>query len=398
MSKHSSVDRDSFQQFLASAFAVQESHLDSRFLADIMGVQRLVTKGDLGIDGVMNLVVDSARDVAGAAGVAIGLIEGDELIFRAAGGTSGPRVGSRLPASLTASAKNSGGREILRVENAETDTRIEGAVCRQFGALSLLILPIYRDRAVAGVFQILFGEPHAFEDCEVRKYRLMAGLVETAIYQDILGEQGDLGAPILGSSDTLEVIPLAGYGDEEGTIFSFLGDASFRERCGAVLAAIRRFPRFSNPRRFATNMVRRTTEVIANKPLRSLGLAAVAIGLGLTFWIAHGSRDQARERGAPGSVGSTAVTRTQPRDFGTEAAPKKPSGAVAARTARLTAVTRRVPGRGEVDYFGDDVTVRHFTSQPARPRSVAASRVAYIGDDVTVHYFKPKAGPSSQSR
>jgi len=67
-------------------------------LSAIMEVERLVTRGELGVDGAMLLIVESARDVANAAGVAIGLLEGDQLIYRAGSGTSAPSIGSRVTA------------------------------------------------------------------------------------------------------------------------------------------------------------------------------------------------------------------------------------------------------------------------------------------------------------
>jgi 3-deoxy-D-manno-octulosonate 8-phosphate phosphatase KdsC-like HAD superfamily phosphatase len=54
-------------------------------------------------------------------------------------------------------------------------------------------------------------------------------------------------------------------------------------------------------------------------------------------------------------------------------------------------------GKNEVDYIGDDVTVRYFTYRPApQRRRVAESRIAYIGDDVTVRYFTPKLAVKAQ--
>ena len=47
-------------------------------------------------------------------------------------------------------------------------------------------------------------------------------------------------------------------------------------------------------------------------------------------------------------------------------------------------------GENEVDYVGEDVTIRYFTSKPAPRRRVRESQVAYFGDDVTVYYFRPK--------
>jgi hypothetical protein len=44
----------------------------------------------------------------------------------------------------------------------------------------------------------------------------------------------------------------------------------------------------------------------------------------------------------------------------------------------------------EVDYIGEDVTVRFFNDKPAPKRAqLPRARVAHIGNDVTVRYFTP---------
>src|SRR5260370_11649375 len=86
-------------------------------------------------------------------------------------------------ATLSVPADTTVGREILRVEDAETDTRIQAEICRQFGAKSLLILLIYHEQSVAGVLEVFFSDAHAFQDCEVRAYRLMSGLIGEAMSQ-----------------------------------------------------------------------------------------------------------------------------------------------------------------------------------------------------------------------
>ena len=49
----SSFDRETLQQFLANAFAVQESRINTQSLSDIMQVQRAVASGKLTLDGAM---------------------------------------------------------------------------------------------------------------------------------------------------------------------------------------------------------------------------------------------------------------------------------------------------------------------------------------------------------
>jgi len=80
---YSSLDRRSFQRLLANAFAVQESQVDSQSLSAINEVHRLIGKGALDVDGAIHLIVDCARKVANATGVAVGLLKGDQLVYRA---------------------------------------------------------------------------------------------------------------------------------------------------------------------------------------------------------------------------------------------------------------------------------------------------------------------------
>jgi len=412
MTAPSSVDRESFQRFLASAFAVQESEIDSRFLSSFLGVQRSVGGGDLGIDGVMNLVVDSARDVADAAGVAIGLLERDQLVYRAGSGCSELWIGVRFAASLTVSSKAADSREILRVENARTDSRVEGAICRQFGAESLLILPIYRDRLLAGVMEILFSEPHEFQDSEVRMYRLMARLIEEAMcrpVQAVRNSPAEVPAEVPAKVPAVRKIieetrRRSEHFTERSRIFySAVKDSVLRRRQAALTAA-RQSPALRWPGLLAKNMVQRAAEVFASKPLRSLALSAVAIGLGLTFWMSHSGRGPASRWESPAPSKSTAVRTFQPD--------VKPVDATRGRLEPIPAPVIPVPnhearlvkqrnrrvrvGQTEVVHIGDDVTVRHFTRTP--PRQRAASQVAHFGEDVTVRYLTPKPVVSSKSQ
>jgi hypothetical protein len=181
MSSRFNLDHESFQNLLANAFVIQESGVDVHSLSAVIKLQRTIGSGEVDEQGAMNLVADRARDVANAAGIAVALLTGDELVYRAGSGMAAPYVGRRVTAILSVSQSREGGAEILRVENCDTDTRIEAVICREFGAKSLLILPIYRESRVAGVQMVLFTEPHIFQERELRGYRLMASLLGDAI-------------------------------------------------------------------------------------------------------------------------------------------------------------------------------------------------------------------------
>ena len=412
MSTDSSLDRNSFQRFLANAFAVQESQIDGQMLSAIMEVQRLLSRGDLGLDGALFLIVESAREVANAAGVAIGLLKGDQLIYRAGSGCSSTYIGSRVTASLTASANARTKREILRVENAQADTRIEAAICRQFGAQSLLILPIYLDPALAGVLEVLFSEAHAFQDREVRAYRLMAGLIEAALLQASQLEGKD--------KQTAESPAMAHALEQDMFLTEQLlnhnesmlekGKQAIHRHCGAVLAAVGELRILRQPSLLATRMVQRAKEIPWHKPPLSVTLAGVATVVMLSFWIASGGgRDPGSSLGSSDPSGAIAPDQQElfepgkvvPVEGTSRTSKVHPGRRVSRNEPRLarTRVRRGQVGKNEVEYIGKDVTVRHFRYKPAaQPRVTGTNRVAYIGEDVTVRYFTAKPAAPSANR
>jgi hypothetical protein len=329
------------------------------------------------------------------------LLEGNQLVYRAGSGCAALWLGVRFAASLTVSSKDMDRREILRVENARTDTRIEGAICRQFGAESLLILPIYRDRLLAGVMEILFREPHAFQDGEVRVYRLLAGLIEEAMGRAAQAEQ-KLPTAMPAVGNTFEEAPTSRHYIREKRpilLLHSVGKSIFR-RCGAGLTAAwesSAFRPFRRPRLLAEVKVQRATDIFANKPIRNLAWCAVVTALGLTFWMAHGGRGR-DSWGSPGPTKSPAVSSFQPDVKPVHKTSKgqfEPIPVHEAKPAQLKNPRVRVP-HNEIEYIGDDVTVRHFNYKPARQQT--SGRVAHIGKDVTVRYFTPKPALSYESR
>jgi hypothetical protein len=395
MNANNSLDRESFQRLLASAFAVQESQIDPPLLSGIMEVQRLIKKRELGVDAVMPLVVDSARDLANAAGVAVGLLEGNQVVYRAGSGCSAANIGSRVKASLTLPPNTRLSREILRVEDVDADTRIEASICRQFGARSLLILPLYHSRALAGVLEVLFSEAHIFQDREVRTYRLMAGLIESAMEEGGQVEREHLKADLVFPHAVDEITPHGGGFLKDYRAMSSSRTQVLYQRCRAALAMLKESSTLRRPRALAKTWLQRAQEVSWNRRRRTIALAAGIAAFALVFWAAYG-RGPALHLGSstpPGSGGD--IEHSDPFD-----SVKAKSAGGTIRTAvpgsgqqpalARTKVRRIRVGQNEVEYIGDDVTVRHFAYKPATLRGgVKASRVAHFGSDVTVRYFTP---------
>jgi hypothetical protein len=390
MSDHSTVDQDTFQQLLASTFAVQESQISSQSLSAVMEVQRMLRNGDLDVEGAMHRLVESARNAANATGVAVAILKGGQLIYRAGSGSAAPYVGRQVAASLTVSADVDRSREILRVEDAQTDTRIEAAICRQFGAQSLLILPIYGVRGLAGVLEVLFSEAHAFQHGEVRTYQLIARQIESAILQAQPLEQKT--KPVTQLPNTPHTVAEVaaqreGSLNEIGSLPVPSSRNSLSQRYGAALAAASQLLIRDHSARLAKKM-QIAKDVPWHKRQWTLALAFLAMAVGLTCWIAYNSRRPVLHPESSARPAPTAID-SQARSNASEAPPENATAAVDRSVKPAMPRVQRVQvGKNEVDYIGEDVTVRYFT-YPTKPqrKPLVNGRVVYIGDDVTVRYF-----------
>src|SRR5215469_7829260 len=200
MKNSASFDPEPLQTLLASAYMVQGSGMSPQVLARIMQIQKSIETREFDLNEVMDAIAQQVRHIAPASGVAIALLRKGQLVYDAGCGSAATYVGRSVAATLSTSGSHAIPSEILRVENADNDPRIQAAICRQFGAKSLLILPVRTKGTVTAVLQIVFDEAHFFADEEVRAYWVFAGLIgdtirasqpstEVSAQQAVVGEQ-----------------------------------------------------------------------------------------------------------------------------------------------------------------------------------------------------------------
>jgi GAF domain len=185
------LDAGSFQQLLAAAYVVQ-AHNDraagrkrkadaTNTLSEIAETQRLIQTQQLDLEAAAKLIAERLQGITNASGVAVGIVEGDDLAYRAATGSAAAEAGSRVPldSSLSANCLRSG--QILRCFNIKKDFLLNPELCRERGVKSLIAAPVYHKGKVAGVLELRFAKTNAFLEHEVRTSQLMAGLVTEAI-------------------------------------------------------------------------------------------------------------------------------------------------------------------------------------------------------------------------
>jgi hypothetical protein len=285
--------------------------------------------------------------------------------------------------------------EILCVENAQADSRIEGAVCRQFGAESLLILPIYRDRAVVGVLEVLFDHAHVFQHREVRSYRLMAGLVGDVMSHAVRREHKKVLAADPSTMQQMgQIRPQVQKSlNDSGSLPALTTNRAICKACGSPFAEAGKQPAL---RQSAWPASKRAKGVSFYKSRWKTAVAVAAV-LVIARWIAY-----KENRPSTSPLGTSALRAPNAIEQPTPWMAEKRVSASSTSNPRTGVGTkedgnraaRTMPhwvrvGNNELDYVAQDVTVRYFTAQRAlQPVRNKDNQVRYISEDVTVRYFR----------
>jgi GAF domain-containing protein len=394
MSSRFDVDRESFQNILANAYVVQQSGVDSRSLRAVVHLEQAIHSGQVELAEFMNMTAECARRVANAAGVAVALVSGDSLVYRAGSGSAAASVGRELTAVLRVPHHAGKQREILRVENAQTDTRIEAAVCRQFGAESLLIVPIYSGSSLFGVIKILFSEAHGFSEQEVQTYHLMSGLIGEAITgRDRLlspvAAKVEASRPQCGEGTVVDVqlpVPTAGAHNTEPNFAHLSPNWDLAWAC--LMSGLREIQvRVGQLRAMGKEAWKhaQTWETRSHLSGRVMLPALAMVGIVLVSFLYIEYRPNVSQ-GAASTTPLLAVPEVvQP----SSAANASLLEAASLKTSSVNSRWVRV-SKNELDQVFSDVTVRYFEPNSILKRTNAKrSKVHYMSDDVTIRYFEP---------
>jgi hypothetical protein len=181
------LDEAGFQQLLAAAYVLQQHNdtvrakdprLDTAWIfSEIAQTQAQVREPGVDSSAAMVLVADRLRKVTDSSGATICLLSDGVLSCAAESGTAAAvRGGSIASNSLVANERLRNGRE-FHSSDAQRDTRLDLATCRELSIGSLLAVPIQRSGEIAGVVELRWSKPDAFHECDVRTCELMASLV-----------------------------------------------------------------------------------------------------------------------------------------------------------------------------------------------------------------------------
>ena len=130
---------------------------------------------------VMRVVCEHAEAVTGATGGIVELVEGDDMVCRAATGAARSALSFRRPWNTGLSGLCMTQGESFRCDEAELDPRVDRESCRDMGINSMIVVPVLRGGAPVGVLQVISDEPAHFDDADTEVLELMADFIADSL-------------------------------------------------------------------------------------------------------------------------------------------------------------------------------------------------------------------------
>ena len=121
-------------------------------LLSVIELQNAIAAAGLNADEVMGIVVERATALTSATGGIVAIIEGDEIVYRAAARPTTLALGTRLSRATSVPGRCVAERAPLRVDDAVNDERVDRDTIARTGAGSLACVPLlYGESAVGGL-------------------------------------------------------------------------------------------------------------------------------------------------------------------------------------------------------------------------------------------------------
>jgi GAF domain-containing protein len=117
--------------------AILRARLDR--MTRLAAAQTALSEADLGLDAFMQVIVEQLADLTGAKGAIVELVEGGDLVYRAA--TDKSLIGARLKRDNSFSGLCVVTAEVMICADALTDDRVDREACIRVGVGSMVCAP-----------------------------------------------------------------------------------------------------------------------------------------------------------------------------------------------------------------------------------------------------------------
>jgi diguanylate cyclase (GGDEF)-like protein len=154
----------------------------SRLLA-IIELQNAIAAAAMNAEEVMHIVADRSRGILNAATVMIALVEGDDLVYRAAVGTMSQLTGVHVPRSTGLAGRCVAERRAMRVDDAAPEARAVAELAGHAGPASIACVPLLYGEIAVGALEAVAPGAAPFTDEDVETMRMLGQIVAIALHR-----------------------------------------------------------------------------------------------------------------------------------------------------------------------------------------------------------------------
>ncbi len=154
-------------------------------LQEIIALQSALVSLEFNLAGFMGEVVERLQKLTRAAGAVIEMVDGDDMVYRAASGTLAGYVDFRISQAGSLSGLCVRQNEVMVSDDTTCDPRVNAEACRKVGAASMVVVPLVRLGATIGVLKVVAGQPHAFNAEDIQTLQMLAGVMGAALGQQM---------------------------------------------------------------------------------------------------------------------------------------------------------------------------------------------------------------------
>jgi diguanylate cyclase (GGDEF)-like protein len=166
-----------------------ESRTRAQALNELVQTHAAIAAVDRNNSRLMTRAAEGAIALTAADGACIELLDGDDVVCRAAAGVAVEFLGMRVKADESITGECFRTRSVLRCTDSEHDSRVDRDACRIVGARSLILVPLLDGRETRGVLLVWSATPHDFGGYESQLLALLANMLAGAIARTELIER-----------------------------------------------------------------------------------------------------------------------------------------------------------------------------------------------------------------
>lgn len=155
--------------------------LPAERLVRIIHFQSEIAKTRMHFEAVVQRTADLAQLLTRADGAVVELVDGPEMVYRAATGIAAGSLGMRMPRAGSISGLCVATSEALCCPDSETDPRVNREACRAVGLRSMVVVPLLHESACEGVLKVVSARPDAFSAIDAQTLALIAEGVAAAL-------------------------------------------------------------------------------------------------------------------------------------------------------------------------------------------------------------------------